>query len=429
MTTYYVGPGGNDGNSGRTWGTRLATLNGAEDKPVVAGDTVYVAPGVYRELLTCDVSGAAGSYITYIADETGEHTDGVGGPVRITGSDNDQTTARANCIAANARDYRIFRGFDFDFTSSHNISLTNVDHWWIEDCTFQAKARSIFSTGTSTDINISRCFFLICPGDFGVYFFNGATVDDAGHDIENCIFIALHTGTSIRTDRVGGITVRNCTCLGGNDIVRVGIALSVGQTVTVNNCIFHSANVALRATVLGEIVEDYNTFYANSTDRTNVAVGANSVTYPPLFRMPLLHAGHSQMSGFRLPWWFGELSRWSQVRERTGSNEADEDFFGIRRPFTHGGPIGSLCSWGAVQHFDVLRSDAQAYEGSLSALVREGDSAWMFVPGVSAVSTTISVRSYRTAGYGSHRNPTMTIKQSGRADRVTIAGGAAGAWY
>jgi len=58
MPTYYVGPGGNDGNSGLTWALRLLTLNAAEDKPITAGSIVYVAPGVYRELLTVDVSGA-----------------------------------------------------------------------------------------------------------------------------------------------------------------------------------------------------------------------------------------------------------------------------------------------------------------------------------------------------------------------------------
>src|SRR3989304_7878159 len=58
MPTYYVGPGGNDGNSGLTWALRKLTLNGAEDTPVAAGDICWVGPGVYRELLTDDISGA-----------------------------------------------------------------------------------------------------------------------------------------------------------------------------------------------------------------------------------------------------------------------------------------------------------------------------------------------------------------------------------
>ena len=60
MTTRYVGPGGSDANSGLTWALRKLTLNGVEDTPVVAGDTIYVGPGTYRETLTVDVSGTAG---------------------------------------------------------------------------------------------------------------------------------------------------------------------------------------------------------------------------------------------------------------------------------------------------------------------------------------------------------------------------------
>src|SRR3972149_365873 len=112
MTLRYVGPGGSDANSGLTWALRKLTLNGVEDTPVVAGDTIYVGPGTYRETLTVDVSGTAGNPITYIGDYSGANTDGIGGVVRITGSDNDQSATRAQCItAATTKDYRTFQGF------------------------------------------------------------------------------------------------------------------------------------------------------------------------------------------------------------------------------------------------------------------------------------------------------------------------------
>ena len=88
MTDRYVGIGGNDGSDGLSWANRKLTLTGAEDTPVEASDTVYVGPGTYRENLTLDVDGSAGNIITYIGDVTGENTDGVGGIIRITGSDN-----------------------------------------------------------------------------------------------------------------------------------------------------------------------------------------------------------------------------------------------------------------------------------------------------------------------------------------------------
>lgn len=37
MTTYYVGPGGDNAHAGTSWALRKLTLNGAEDIPVAAG--------------------------------------------------------------------------------------------------------------------------------------------------------------------------------------------------------------------------------------------------------------------------------------------------------------------------------------------------------------------------------------------------------
>ena len=84
MTIYYVGPDGDDGNSGETWVLRKETLGGAEALSLVAGDIVYVGPGTYREKLTATHAGASGNPIKYIGDTTGEHTDGIGGKVHIT---------------------------------------------------------------------------------------------------------------------------------------------------------------------------------------------------------------------------------------------------------------------------------------------------------------------------------------------------------
>src|SRR3990167_10217230 len=111
MTTYYVDweKADNSGN-GLTLATAKKTLTGAEDIPVAAGDFVWVRPGVYRELLTVDVSGSDGSPITYQGDVAGQiwHP---GGVVRITGSDDDLVPIRANIIYGNNKSYRTFRSF------------------------------------------------------------------------------------------------------------------------------------------------------------------------------------------------------------------------------------------------------------------------------------------------------------------------------
>ena len=567
MTTYYVGIGGNDGNSGLTWALRLLTLNAAEDKPVATGDLVYVGPGVYREMLTLDISGgnayqvgtvsvtngskqitgngtawlanvaadymfhagifasgndgvangtatftsaagnfqvsmigqiiqintrnsyrigavaaansitlvdvngvgwpgAAGgltysvmsgqghydvdsvddnttiqlkqpwggptitglSYITfnpirYIGDVTGEHTDGVGGIVRITGSDNDQTGARADCIASTARDYRVFRGFMVDSSTGCTINMTNCDHCVVEDSYLLMPTTTnccfgIFST--ATNITIRRCTLVARGDSYCIWFSNGATLDDSGHLIENSIL--LGGSTSVKIDRVGGITFRNVSVPSRNGWgIHVSTALVVGQATTVYNSILQGNGTALQAPALGQLVEDFNNLFANSTERVNVAVGGSSVSYPSLFLPPLLHSGADQISGFKVPWQFFALSEWSQVQAIAGRDEPRVDLFGIARPVT-----ASKNSWGPIQFQDMERETGTVHTGVASICLHDAGRHQMWMP-VADESTTISVYVYREANYAGNL-PQMIIKQPGQVDVVVTDTGAAGAW-
>lgn len=424
MATRYVGPGGADGNSGLTWALRKLTWNGVEDTPVVAGDLVYVGPGCYREMLTVDVSGGAGTEIVYVGDVTGEHTDQVGGIVRITGSDNDQTAARANCIIANGKDYRIFRGFFADTTTAEMISSTDGENWIIEDCSFQNCSgghAQIYCSGIDqVGWTIRRCIFFISRAS-GIRFAHAATVDNTNHVVENCLFGAVNYD-AINIERIGNITVRNCLFFAPSGSgVDVQTSAAGGQTCTVENCILTMCGQALEGQGVGDITEDYNTFWANDVDRALTNVGANSETYPPLLLPPILHSGVSQISGFKFPWWFGELSEWSQVRAITGNNEPTEDLRGIARPVT-----ASKNSWGAIQFPDMERETGTVRTGSASLVLHDAGRHQIWVP-VTATSTTISVYVYREANYAGNL-PRMTIKQPGQADDVTTDVGAASQW-
>lgn len=424
MTIRYCGIGGNDGNSGLTWALRKLTLNGVEDTPVVANDLVYVGPGVYREMLTVDVSGAGGNIITYCADVTGEHTDGVGGIVRVTGSDNDQAAARGNCITANGKDYRTFRGFFFDTTTSHMIDGIDCENWIIEDCSFQncggGNGFVACSGVDQTDWIIRRCIFFISRSQ-GIRFTHGATVDNTNHLVENCFFAVINYD-AVNIARIGNVTVRNCLFFApGGSGVDVETSAAGGQTCTVENCILTGCGNALEGMAVGDITEDYNTFWSNDTDRVLTNVGANSLTYPPLLLPPILHSGVSQISGFKFPWWFGELSEWSQVRAITGSNEPTEDQRGIARPVT-----ASKNSWGALQFADMERETGTVRTGSASLVLHDAGRHQIWVP-VTATSTTISVYVYREANYAGNL-PQMICKQPGQADDVTTDAAAASQW-
>jgi parallel beta-helix repeat protein len=87
--TYYVSPSGNNSNAGTSAGAPLKTINKALEK-VVAGDTVYLRGGTYREQVEVKRSGAAGKPII-IAAYPGEipvikGSDVVKGWVRHSGS-------------------------------------------------------------------------------------------------------------------------------------------------------------------------------------------------------------------------------------------------------------------------------------------------------------------------------------------------------
>ena len=281
MTTRYVGPGGNNSNDGLSWANRKLTLAGVESA-VAAGDVVYVGPGVYRETLTLAVSGSAGNPITYIGDYSGANTDGVGGVVRITGSDNDQTATRANGIFGSSRNYRTFKDFLFDLfvgVSYYNLAGSNQI---IENCYFGISSNSsAIGMSTGTGLTVRRCgFFNVGSGSrYGIGFSNGTAIDNAGHVIENCLFVGV--GRGVNSDKVGGITVRNCLFYACQSTgARVSTALTAGQTMTVNNCIFVGCSVGVMATTTAEFVENYNAFFGNSTDRTSVSSGANSNAYP-----------------------------------------------------------------------------------------------------------------------------------------------------
>ena len=415
MTDYYVGPGGNDGNDGLSWANRFLTLNGAEDEPVSAGDTVYVAPGVYREALTVDVSGAGGNPITYIGDVTGENTDGVGGVVRLTGSDNDSSPTRSNIIIATSKDYRTFRGFRLDGSTGVTINCISCINWILEDLSIVGiPLMGIYYSGAGlSDLIMRRC--IIIGGTFALYITHSTNISNTNCLIENCIFLGVDEG--IVVGRIGGVTINNCIFIGCKSVAVDLIAIpAVGQKLFIYNSIFYSNTIAMNSAAAGYITEDYNALYSNGTDRVNVSTGGNSNAFIPQLAIPLL------IDGFQMPWAMGSLSEWSQLKAIDGNSPAADDFYGITRPVTD-----TKKSWGAIQFSDSERETGTVYDAS-DASIKFTDAGrhQMFMP-VANESTIISVRVYREADYAG-TNPQLIIKQPGQADDITVDVAAGEQW-
>jgi len=361
--------------------------------------------------------------IKYIADVTGQNTDGVGGIVRITGSDDDQTAARNGCITASAKNFRLFRGFFIDTTnaSTYMISLaSNCSNWIVEDCQFAQGASGygyIYMSGTGGGHVIRRCLSNLSRSVF-VALTHSSTVNNIGNLIENCIITGADTGINIF--KIGGNLIRNCTLIKGTRGVNITSAPATGQTNQVFNCIIQSFSTAGLQAVTNpatneEITEDFNNLYDMTTNRTFVTQGANSVSYIPLYLPPLLFSNiRFHPTGF-------ELSQWSALRTLTGNSESAEDFFALTRP-----AASAKKSWGSFQFQDVSRNTGTVRTGTASLKLSDAGRHQMFIP-VTAVSTTFSVYVYREANYAG-TNPQLVIRQPGKSDTTVTDAGAASGW-
>ena len=216
-------------------------------------------------------------HIEYIGDYLGINTDGVGGVVRITGSADDIALTRANCITATSKNYRTFCGFLIDGASGILfLESTACSNWIIDKCFFQSAANvAIQCSGTGINNTIQNCILFGQGNTNTINIINSSVVDNIGNLIKNCIIPLGTAGVGIT--RVGGCAIKNSTFLGrmGHG-ARIETALTVGQAVTVTNCLFQGNAAALTATAVGEIIEDFNNIIACNTARTNVTTGAHS---------------------------------------------------------------------------------------------------------------------------------------------------------
>lgn len=418
MTIRYVGPGGSDSNNGLSWANRKLTLNGVEDTPVVAGDIVYVGPGTYRETFTADVDGSSGNPIVYIGDVTGINTDGIGGRVRVTGSDDDQTATRANIVYC-TRSYRTFRGFHFDSSTDNAVTLF-CPNLILEDCVFDGVATPytkyllyLWASATGQTFTVRRCLFL-GNQNFTFYIAAGAAhVANAASVVENCILIGpnVNTGYSaFSVSNLTGYTIRNCTIMGFNAAWRENFS---SGTIAAENNVVHNCTWGIYAQFAtgGYVAEDYNTYSDVSGGNFNSAGpdGANTETKLAIFEPPQIRDGFIFDHDFLAP------SIWDHFAYVSGGSQASDDFYGFARPTST-----SKRSRGAIQHRPAIYSTENPYGDNINH-IRFPDAGIMpvFVPvRDTPASLTVSVYALHAKDYAGTL-PQMIIREPGQSDRVT----------
>jgi hypothetical protein len=350
MATYYVRVDGSDSNAGtgpatnQAWQTITKAIGATGIAP---GDTLYIAPGVYRGSFTAAFTSPSseGQRITIAGNPTASQFNGVSpGPVIITNY-TDNVTALGVTFACTSKSYITiqdisFVGYRAGNAPSYGVVVSFLGTYQIiRRCGFYAYAQSIenyshiftVANGNRGPL-IEDCVFL-GYAELTQSVNSGASYNSQSL-IRNCVFINPSTSTltnqclridaSGSTPSFGGITVVNCRFVGNTGIrPQAGSRVNSTFPVLVQNCIFDTVS-GIVSSSLGDFVESYNMFNCQ-VERTLVATGTGSIVrafISPDFTM-------SRLSGWaNLPFWANHFVSASQ-NAGINTNSDTTDFYGV----------------------------------------------------------------------------------------------------
>jgi len=187
MAIYYVRVDGNDSNTGTGPATNQAwqTIDKALGvSGIGSGDTLYIAPGDYRQTATITVGGTYSAPTYVMGDPTGSQFSGITpGRVLITNrlsSDLGNSAGTFALFTLAFKNYLQFSNFVFEQTANANIFATFncVELRWSK-CLFQHNSASnnIAITSTDTPANgnlknfyITQCIFTGWSNGGGLYY-------------------------------------------------------------------------------------------------------------------------------------------------------------------------------------------------------------------------------------------------------------------
>jgi len=143
------------------------------------------------------------------------------------------------------------------------------------------------------------------------------------------------------------VIIKNCYFNGIYHGVNVATVPDTGQTVTVNNCTLNSCFTGLRSATAGYLIENYNNIVSCENARSNVDVGAQSLTYIMLpdsrWFFEMVNGG-SMITPF-------DLASYSQLINVAGTSPTTADMRGTTVQ-------GTQREWGALEYDSTLDIEA-----------------------------------------------------------------------
>ena len=299
MATYYVRPEGNDLNSGLGPATNLAwqTITKALGATgISSGDTLYIAPGTYRNSSGYTLGGTYNTTTYIYGDPTGAQFSGIApGIVKFsvyTPTDNSAGTS-SSLVSGTSKGNLYFKNIYFDAFTGNGLGIASfTDNIVVDSCVFvgaRASAASgnkaLYFTGSGTTIGITVKNSIILGFGTGINYWpfvvSGTTCPFKAQDnlIIGCAFDGIRIGdtTNLSTAVFGQFHVfTNNTIIGCN---RHAIGSNQNQNFSTwffnNLCI---ANGVAFSYASGQSFESYNRLINNTVTLSGVQAGGNTVT-------------------------------------------------------------------------------------------------------------------------------------------------------
>ena len=459
MATYYVSPSGSNANNGlgpdashasnKPWLTIGKALGAAG---IASGDTVYIGPGTYREVVTVAMTSAVAE--TSVLGDPGNaqgFKNGSGvllNPAEVvwTAYTTSDTTApnASSTLDLSGRDYLTFKYLSFvggsgnpAIVESLTETSTNINFTeclFNQGYNFSARLiRIVCAAGVSLNWTISRCIKFSGSSSFvDITLKTSASADyDANITLLNVVsvgptnFVQV-TGSGADAFYGGGVHVINCTVIACASILRTNSALlstSIPCTVSNSICISGSTATCIVANTSGQITETYNLLVGTAT-HTNVTPGTGTVSdgsYSALFQLGQENIVGSVPKPYLMP------TKSSPVLGFGGSSPPSVDMLNKPRP---GGGQSSLVAVGAYERDNTFGQETITVRSGSNAISITGPGTQDFHLPVDAVSTTVTVY-VRWDGTYTGTKPQMKVLNGGEcgvADASTTATGSSGAW-